>query len=89
MSDFLGIAQKVRQFQILVAQNLHDLLVKIGEHIDGTSGAKRGCNTNWTLVRILRKTVFPGPKNRKAGTSLEVIGRRGHCIDQEQLSYWT
>ena len=44
-----GIAQKVRHFLIL-AQNRHDLMAKIGEHIDGTSGAERGCNTDWTLA---------------------------------------
>ena len=30
-------------------KGIHDLLAKIGEHIDGTSGAERGCNTDWTL----------------------------------------
>ena len=30
-------------------QNRHDLLAKIGKHSDGTSGAERGCNTDWTL----------------------------------------
>ena len=49
MSDFLGIAQKVRYFFNSCAQNHHDLLAKIVEHINGTSGAKRGCNTNWNL----------------------------------------
>ena len=46
MSDFLGISQKVRHFLILVPKTA------IVEHIDGTSGAKRGCNTDWTLERL-------------------------------------
>ena len=50
MSDFLGIAQS-QTFSNSCAQNRHDLLAKIVEHIDGTSGAERGCNTDWTLVK--------------------------------------
>ena len=50
MSDFLGIAQKSQTFSNSCAQNCHDYLAKIGEHIDGTSGAKCGCNKDWTLV---------------------------------------
>ena len=46
---FLGIAQKVRHSCV---QNRHDLLAKIVEHIDGTSGAKRGCNTDRTLGQL-------------------------------------
>ena len=34
----------------------HDILAKIGEHIDGTSGVERGCNTEWTL----NSKTFPG-----------------------------
>ena len=47
MSDFLGIAQKVRHFLIPVPKTT---MAKIVEHIDGTSGAERGCNTDWTLI---------------------------------------
>ena len=50
MSDFSGIAQKVKTFSNSCAQNRHDLLAKIGKHIDGTSSAERGCNTDWTLT---------------------------------------
>ena len=27
----------------------------LGNHIDGTSGVERGCNTDWTLVERGRK----------------------------------
>ena len=40
---------KSQTFSNSCAQNRHDLLAKIAEHIDGTSGAERGCNTDWTL----------------------------------------
>jgi hypothetical protein len=32
-------------------------LAKIGKHIDGTSGAKRGCNTDWTLAILCIKML--------------------------------
>ena len=41
------------------AQNRHDLLAKIVEHIDGTSGDERGCNTDWTLIHRAWITVAP------------------------------
>ena len=44
----LGIAQKVRHFLILVPKT-----AKIGEHINGTSGAESGFNTDWTLYLLL------------------------------------
>ena len=53
MSDFLGIAEKSQTFSNSCAQNRHDLLAKIVKHIDGTSGAERGCNTDWTLECLL------------------------------------
>ena len=40
---------KSQTFSDSCGQNCHDLLAKIGEHIDGTSGAERVCNTDWTL----------------------------------------
>ena len=42
---------KSQTFSDSCAQNRYDLLAKVVKHIDGTSGAKRGCNTDWTLVR--------------------------------------
>ena len=41
---------KSQTFSNSYAQNRHDLLAKIVKHIDGTSGAERGCNTDWTLA---------------------------------------
>ena len=49
MSDFLGIAQKVETFSNFCAQNRHDLLAKMVQHIDGTSGAERGFSADPTL----------------------------------------
>ena len=40
---------KSQTFSDSCAQNRHDLLAKIVEHSDGTSGAERGCNTDWSL----------------------------------------
>ena len=34
-------------------QNRHDILAKIGKHINGTSGAEHGCNMDWTLDKKL------------------------------------
>ena len=53
MSWLFRHCAKSQTFSNSCAQNCHDLLAKIGEHIDGTSGAERGCNTDWTLVPIV------------------------------------
>ena len=41
---------KSQTFSDSCAQNCYDLLAKIVKHIDGTSGAERDCNTDWTLA---------------------------------------
>ena len=46
---------KSQTFSDSCAQNCHDLLAKIGEHIDGTSGAERGCNMDWTLTQLPKR----------------------------------
>ena len=50
MSDILGIAQKVRHFLILVPKTAMISWQKFVGHMDGTSGAELGRNTDWTLI---------------------------------------